>query len=354
MWKKPVPMRACTHFDVKKRETHARATVDVDDGVYVEPSRLTLGKWLDTWLEEYAKPSIKLSTYLTYEQRIRVNLKPAIGEVKLTALTAPMIQKLYNQMNISGLAPKSVKNIHGVLHKALGQAVKLGFLKVNPSDVCKLPRMTKKAIKHFDRPQISAFLKAIKGHRYETLYIVTLFCGMRQSEVLGLKWDCINFSDGSIRIVRQLQKEKVKGGVCYLSSVKNDKERRIPPAPYVMKLLQTHREEQEKQRLFVGSAWLGDDYVFTNELGEHLLHSSVYKEFKKVAVSVGAPECRFHDLRHSYAVAALESGDNIKSVQENLGHHSVAFTLDTYGHVTDLMMRESANKMETYIHNVNG
>ena len=116
-----------------------------------------------------------------------------------------------------------------------------------------------------------------------------------------------------------------------------------------MDVLRQHRLEQKSQKAHAAEAWAESALVFTNEIGGHLVAGTVYKNFKKIAANTGIDSTRFHDLRHSYAVAALQSGDDVKTVQENLGHHSAAFTLDVYGHVTEKMKRESAARMESFI-----
>lgn len=135
----------------------------------------------------------------------------------------------------------------------------------------------------------------------------------------------------------------------YILLLKKDMPHRITPAPAVMRLLQEHKRIQNEWRLKAGPLWQAGDFVFTNEIGAHYAHVSVSTAYKKIARSLGLNESRFHDLRHTYAVAALQSGDVVKTVQENLGHHSPAFTLDVYGHVSEQMRRDSAEKMERFI-----
>jgi integrase len=182
---------------------------------------------------------------------------------------------------------------------------------------------------------------------------VTLFTGIRQGEALGLCWDSINFDSGTILINKQLLKDK-NNGQYYLTSIKNDKYRNITPAPFVMAALRNEKQRQEESRLMVGDEnWNNpDNLVFTNELGEHLKHVTVYKNFKKIVRELGLDDIRFHDLRHTYAVTSLQSGDDVKTVQENLGHHTAAFTLDIYGHVSERMKQESANRMEQFINGI--
>jgi integrase len=200
---------------------------------------------------------------------------------------------------------------------------------------------------------IPAFLNAIKGHKYETVYFVDLFTGMRQGEILGLTWDAIDFDRGTILINKQLQKEHKKGGEYRLVSTKRDKVRKITPALAVMQRLRQHRGIQAEMRLRAGTAWDNPHgLVFTHELGGNFAPFTVYSNLKRIVASIGVPEVRFHDLRHSYAVAALQSGDDVKTVQENLGHHTAAFTLDVYGHVTERMKQDSANRMDAFIKTV--
>lgn len=142
-------------------------------------------------------------------------------------------------------------------------------------------------------------------------------------------------------------------GKYQLASTKNSKGRIITPAPFVMNVLRKVKIKQAEERLLAGAGYKANNFVFCNAIGQHLSPHTVYHHFKKAAEAIGIPEARFHDLRHTYAVAALENGDDVKTVQENLGHHTASFTLDVYGHVTDQMRKESANRMENFIKKVN-
>ena len=171
-----------------------------------------------------------------------------------------------------------------------------------------------------------------------------LFTGMRRGEVFGLLWDCVGLDKGTIRIERQLQNIPGQPGEFRLVSTKNGKGRTITAAPFVVNLLKAHRAQQLRDRLKAGPLWQDNGYVFCNEVGEHLSPSTVYHNYKEIVASIGLP-----DLRHSYAVASLRAGDDVKTVQSNMGHHTAAFTLDVYGHVTEEMKRASADRMEEYI-----
>lgn len=329
------------------------ACVAIDDGVYSDPVKFTLADWLKIWLSDYT-PNLKPLTLKSYKGYVENHIKPAIGAIKLSSLNTHQIQKFYNKLvkgneNTAAISPKTLKNLHGVLHKALKQAVEIGYLKFNPSSACRLPRIEKPVIKPLEDTDIAVFMQAISGHKYETLYIVDLFTGMRQGEILGLTWDCVDFSNGTITIYRQLQKIE---GEYKFTSLKNDKRRSITPAKFIIRLLQNHKKTQNECRLRAGGEWGNSNLVFTNDTGGHLAHFTVYNNFKRIVKSIGLEEARFHDLRHSYAVAALQAGDDIKTVQENLGHHSASFTLDVYGHVSEKMRRDSAERMDQFIRSI--
>ena len=338
------------------RERLAEITTELDDGTYMEPTKNTVSEWLEVWLETYVRFSVKPYTLDAYQRVCRNYLSPAQGMLRLSALTAPQIQRFYNSLLMEkNLSPKTVRNIHGIFHRAMEQAVKLGMIRSNPTELCDLPKARRKDIHPMEQDKIGAFLTAIKGNKYELLYLVTLFTGMRQGEVLGLTWDCVDFTHNTLYVNKQLQKTKKVGGSYTLAPTKNSRARMVTAAPSVMALLKKQRSSQAQAQLLAGSEWENRwGLVFTNELGGHLTHFTVYKHFKEAVKAIGLDEERFHDLRHSYAVAAIESGDDIKTVQSNLGHATASFTLDVYGHVSQKMRQQSAERMEQFIRKVSG
>ncbi len=338
------------------REKLQKVCAELDEGTYLEPSRMTVAQWLEIWEKEYLV-NVKPHTRRSYGNQIKNHIKPGLGATRLDKLNAHTIQGFYNRLSENdgdkpGLAPSTIKVTHGVLRQALQQAVTNGYLRFNPADACKLPRGEKHEIRPMEEPEIAAFLKAIQGHQFEALYTVDLFTGLRQGEILGLMWDCVDFKQGTILVNKQLLCENRKGGGYPFASLKNGKMRTIAPAAWVITVLRRHRAEQAEKRLRASTLWKDTGLVFTNDLGEHLNHVTVYKNFKRIVKTIGIPETRFHDLRHSYATAAIQAGDDIKTVQGNLGHATAAFTLDVYGHVTEQMKQKSADRMEGFIKDV--
>lgn len=342
------------------REKMQEMEVDLSRGTYQEPCKLTVGQWLDIWAETYTINCRERSKNI-YKSDIQLHIKPAMGAISLETLNAHTIQTFYNDL-VQGkiekkpLSPKTVRGIHGVLRKALKQAVLNGYIRSNPADFCTLPRRIKPEIKPFTEEEVAAFLKEIEGHRFEDLFITAIFSGTREGEVMGLTWDCIDFQQNKILVRQQLQLHQEVGVDSYiLEETKNGKKRKITVASKVMNALRHRKVVQTEAQLMAGADWDNKlNLVFTNELGQPLKKSTVYRAFKKAAAAIGRPDARFHDLRHTFATLSLHSGDDIKTVQENLGHATAAFTLDVYAHATDMMKQESADRMDALIQRISG
>lgn len=329
---------------------------DIDDGDYLSPSRMTVKEWMTEWLDAYTA-NVKPYTLRNYQSQVKNHIVPYIGSVKIQELTPECIQRMYNRLRKEeNLSPKTIRNIHGILHTALDVLVDNRTIRVNPSTVCRkhLPKVEKREMTYIADDDLKTFMGTISGSTYENLFLIDLFTGLRQGELLGLRWSDIDFQKGSITVSKQLYMPE-KGGEYSLQPLKNRKSRTIWPAPFVFTLLRKERTKQLSNRMRAGELWdeAGiPDLVFTNEFGRFLSHKTVYHHFKKAVEASGIPTVRFHDMRHSYAVTSLKAGDNIKEIQEALGHATAAFTLSTYSHVTEASKKESAARMEEYIRSI--
>ena len=327
---------------------------EMDSGTYAEPSKMKVSQWLDEWLASYTM-NIKPATRSAYEEHIRVHIKPSLGDIPLKQLSTRDIQQLYtNLLKERELSPKTVRNIHGVLHRTLEQAKLLGYIRVNPADAAVTPRVEKKQVETLDAEDIGKFLAAIRGTKYEYPLFVAVFTGLRQGELLGLTWDCGDFEHGMLLINKQ--HNRVKGDTEFrFASLKNDKARVLTVADEVIDVLKLQKQRQESWAAALGNGWENpDNLVFTTEFGRYINNKILYQNFKRIAKNLGKPDLRFHDLRHTYAVNSLRAGDDIKTVQENLGHATASFTLSTYAHATPGMKRESAKRMTAFIRSVQG
>ena len=332
-------------------------TAEIDAKTYVAPCKLSVAEWMAVWAQDYLV-GIKASTAYLYKRTIELYIEPHLGHIRLDTLNAHTVQHFYNELakpskpDAAPLSAKSIKNIHGVLHKALQQAVLLNYIRYNPTTACVLPKIVKKEIHPLTDQQTAQLLNLLKGSKYEIPLTVDLFTGLREGELLGLIWDCVDFEKGTILVNKQLRRSQRKGGTYYFSPPKNNKSRTITPAPYVMKLLQAQKVQQARQRLMAGPAWEDSGLVFTNEFGRYISYRAIFDSFKRIVKRIGLSDARIHDLRHTYAVNCIRAGDDIKTVQSNLGHATAAFTLDVYGHFTDDMRSVSAQRMEGFITNV--
>ena len=327
-----------------------QAAVELANGTYQEPTRLTVGAWLEEWMESFVKPTVKPLTVSSYAAAIKNHITPSMGSVKLQALRGTHVQKLYNTMWDSGLSAKTIKNVSAILHKAFSVAVKQGLMATNPCDAADVPKGKAREIVPLTDAQIPLFLEAIQGDPYCNAFALCLLAGLREGECLGLSWEQVDFDNGRITISRQLQKEKRKGGQYYIAdSTKSGKPRVIEPPPIAFQYLRAEKKKQIENRLHMGEHWDNPfDLVFTEESGRYIIFQTFHTHFKKIAASIGCPDARPHDLRHTCATVAISSGADIKSVQSLLGHATASFTLNVYTHTSDKMKADTAARMQSY------
>ena len=332
-------------------------TSEVDQNNYLDPSKTTVAEWMTVWLRDYAAVGVKDSTFSQYESYNRLHITPGLGAVQLCKLQPNQVQHWVNNLkrkdNSSSdkLSRKTVKNIHGCLSIALKKAKELRMIKDNPAENCVLPKKENnpdesdsEEMHPLDEKQITSFRNVITGSRFETIFRLALLSGMRLSEILGLRWSRIDFTNSRIKIDSQLLIRRKAGEPYKLGIPKNSKTRTIKVPHEVIELLRHQQIEQKKLRLAAGSVWNNSlDLCFTDEIGNCIPHSRVEHDFKKYAIQIDYSICRFHDLRHTFAVRALERGVDIKTLSVFLGHSSVAFTLDRYGHVSERMENQLSN-----------
>lgn len=314
--------------------------------VVKKQKNLNVKQWFAVFLSDYCQ-NVKKTTFASYQQAVNNHINRILGEVMLNQINSEVIQFFIKVLDngdedCKPLCAKSIKNVYGVLHKGLDIAYKLGYMSNNIENmVVVLPRVKSIEISPLTNDEIVALLSEIEGSQYSDIITTAIFTGMRESELLGLRWCDIDFKSGTINITHQLIRDKISHKYV-LTSPKSNRSRSIKPAPFVI--------EQLKKNVSCNK----QDYVFTNKFGEHLSHNAVYRYLKKAAFKAFNREnVRFHDLRHTYAVISLQAGDDYKTLQENMGHYSASFTLDRYGHCTDAMRSISSQRMENfYIHNL--
>lgn len=344
-------------------------------GKYIEPNKITLGEWLDIWLNTYKKGA-RPTTRGTYEYIIRVHLKPTLGGELLRQLQPHQLQKFFNELlengrvqkekptaaekkkrkkeQPPGLSRATVEKIRTTVKAALSQAVEDGLLLKNPAKSTKLPEETeKKEVVPFTSEEAEKFLNSIKGHRQFAAYYIDLFAGLRRGETLGLMWDDIDFEGKTLKIVRELvsvKDEKTKKYCLIFQPPKTPKSQRtIPMTGDMIKVLKAHKAKQNEERLFFGAAYHNENLVFCSEDGKRIWPRHFNRQYTILLKKAGIPHKKPHTMRHTCASLLLDAGEELKVVQEILGHSRIGTTADIYSHLTEKSIEKSLDKMSTMI-----
>jgi integrase len=342
-----------TRQEVQRRL--AAAQRDLEAGIPVITDRQTVGQYLTSWLEAI-KPTIEFGTWRRHREFVELHVAPKVGHTLVRELSPQQVQRLYADCLATGLSGSTVHHLHATLHKALKDAERLGIVARN---VCKLvnpPRMDESEIQPLSRDDVGILLDIASGERLEALYVVALATGMRQSELLGLRWSDVDLDarpvdprpedvrpGGLIRVRTQLKRLE---GQWVLREPKTRRSRRQIAVPDpVVDALRRHHVRQLEERLRLGAAWQDRDLVFCTQTGGPLFARNLYRSFKALLRKGALPDIRFHDLRHTCATLLLSAWVNPKVVSEMLGHATVAITLDIYSHVLPDMQQDAAVAM---------
>jgi integrase len=327
------------------RDKLAKALADRTDGLVFDAGTLTVGQYLERW-HKAVKGTVRDSTYDRMDQLVRLHIRPALGRVRLKNLTTAHARWLYRERLDSGLAPATVHKIHAVLHKALEAAVADGLLPRNPTAGLKLPKITRQEIHPLSTEETRRLLGAAIGDRLEALYVLAIATGLRQGELLALKWEDVDLERGVLRVRRTITR---KGGKLSLGEPKTKKSRRsVKLTVAAMEALRSHLPRQLREMERMSSLYRPGGLVFANEVGSiinpsNLRNRSFAGLLKRADLS---PTTRFHDLRHTCATLLLSQDINPKIVSEMLGHSSVAITLDIYSHVLPTMQENAIRALE--------
>ncbi len=308
-----------------------QAMSDADRGLIFDVGTLTLGVYLQHWLEDSVKDTVQTTTYERYEQIARKHITPQLGDVKLKDITPAHVRGLYKD-KLQSLSPRTVQYIHVTLHKALKQAVRDGLIPRNATQAVKPPQVRREEIHPLAPEQVKALLDAASGDRLEALYVLAVHTGLRQGELLGLKWEDVDLDEGTLQVRRTLT--TAKGGSVLSAPKTKGSKRSVKLSESAIDALRSHLQRQLEEIDRVGSLWRENGLIFASETGEPLDRRSVTNHrFKPLLKRAGLPQIRFHDLRHTCATLLLSKNVNPKIVSEMLGHATIAITLDTYSHV---------------------
>jgi len=340
----------------------------IKNQTFVEPHKILLGEWLDTWLKEYKKDSIRPTTYSSYETMIRVHIKPNLGKALLRELRPEHVQKFYNECKTSGLSSRTVRYIHTILHEALEQAVKNNLIVRNVTDATTLPKQEKKEMRVLTVEEQNRFMEVLSADKMGIIFKLDLATGMRRGELLALTWKNVDLKEGVIRVTRSLSRTTVnfnteskenKTAIIIQKPKTKKSERSIPLFGSIVSDLKKHKEAEKEKLKNLGwddikiKQHFKDGLVFTNELGGHIEPRNLARKFYKLVKAAGIPKANLHCLRHTFATRLLEMGISPKVVQELLGHSSITLTLDTYSHVLPEFKKAAVDKLSSLFENKN-
>lgn len=315
-----------------------------DAGRSLPSGRETVANFLARWLE-IVKPQLRERTWRRYEQLVRNQVVDELGGRRLSSLQAPDLQALYSHLLGGGLSPTTVHHVHMLLHRALGQAVRWGLLSRNVADLTDPPRMAVHEMQTLGPEEVRKFLAVATEDRLAALWLLAITTGMRQGELLGLRWTDLDLDHGALQVTGTLQRIPHQGMVRTETKTLRSR-RRVLLGESAIAALRQRKADQAKDRLRASTDWQNTDLVFTNAVGKPQDPSELLRLFKTLLAAAGLPRVRFHDLRHTAATLMLRHGVHPKVAADMLGHSTVAITLDLYSHSTEPMHREAADILE--------
>jgi len=332
-----------TQAEVKAK---LKTAIEKSGSLGITTEHYTLGQWLDAWMENYAKLQVRPSSHKTYQGFIENHIKPTLGDISLEKLTSMDLQRLYKHLLESGrvectesrskpkgLSVKTVRNINQMISTALNCAVEQRLISSNPTKGCVLPKLERKEMKILPPESLGTFFEEARRSGVFELYYVDLATGLRRGELLGLKWSDIDLDKGIIYVRRQILRQN--GEVVEAPLKTKNSYRSIAIGADAIKVLKGMEQR--------------DEYVFPSPFGGPMSPDSVLHMLQRILKRAGLERIRFHDLRHTFSVLALQNGVDVKTLSAMLGHYSAGFTLDTYTHVTTSMQKQAANAVGNFL-----
>ena len=322
---------------------------DRDDGILVDPSKDTLSKWLATWVKTIAAHSVKQSTLAHYEKIVATYVDPYIGGVTMDKLMPFHVQTLYHELISRKLSGRTVRHVHNCLHRALGVAKTIQMVKINVTAHVEPPKVVKQQMKVLDPEQAARFLEEARGDRLYPLYLLAVQLGMRIGEIMGLRWEDIDFREGTLTVNQTLI--NVKGRMAFDTPKTKMSQRTLDIPAHVLSILKKWKIEQNREKLRLGDAeaWAHPELVFSTQIGTPLHSSNLRtRSFNVLLERAGCPRIRIHDLRHTALTHMGRMGLGPKEIQEIAGHSDVSVTFGIYGHTFREQKKAAAQKIDDF------
>lgn len=312
----------------------------INTNTYIDPSKITIKEWIETWLIDYKENAVSKKTYDSYKQVLDLYIIPHLEFMYLKDIRPENVQSTFNKMK--GLSDRTIKYTKTVFNMCMKRAKINKLIIDNPCEYVELPKgKAKKEIIIFTEEEQVKFLNAIDGHQYQVAFLMLISAGLRVGELLALTWDVIDFEKSIINVNKTLS--RVEGEI--FNPTKNESSKRtIPVLETIMDFIKSHKVQQNIIKLQAGKDYNPYNLVFTNAYGYPVSFSSFSKSLKRLLDDNGLPELSPHKLRHTFATRGLESGMDMKELQVLLGHSTMKLTSDTYTHVLDKQKEKAMNK----------
>lgn len=368
----------------------SKVLAELAEDAYIDETKVTFVGWLKTWLETYAKPSIKLSTYTSYETYIRGHITPYFKNLKLKDLNPKILQDFFNTKltggrldnKEGGLSDKTLKNLYNMVHASLKQAYLNEMIKKNICEFIKVPKVSRKEMRVLTREEQTNLITASRNHRLGIVVVLDLFTGMRLGEILALRWNDIDFNKNLISVKNTIKRVTTHNSderktEIILDTPKTENAYRVIPLINEIKIeLKNHLKIQNKEKQISGTAYNNKNFVFCNEIGEPYDQKTFKNYYNKILLECGliksrpktirdkikkglkskpkpkgsSPNVTFHTLRHTFATRAIEQGMDVLVLSKILGHSDPSTTLNKYGHVLPNHKKDNMEKIrELYV-----
>ncbi|OAH59400.1 integrase [Domibacillus aminovorans] len=330
-------------FDTKKEAEKALTVLlnELNQGLYIEPSKQAYSDYIHFWLNIKAH-EMSIQTLKAYKSYLKNHIASSLGTLSLASLTPMHIQGFVGELRRKGLSEWTVKRIFNVVNASLNAAVKMELIQKNPASTIEKPKVITKETAIWNISEVALFLKHSISSPYFIAYLLAITTGMRQGEILGLRWKDVDFENECLYIRQTLThdgKEFKEGAKSKASN------RSVGLDTITLSTLKQHRKQIATNKLKLGAAYIDNDLVVCSANGKPINPRNLLRSFYNLLEKSSLPKIRFHDLRHTHASLMLQQGENIKLISERLGHSSIKITLDTYSHVLPNMQQEASNRL---------